>query len=71
MAQSSARGALPTLRAALDPSIPPGSFIGPSGPLEMWGDPVPVGASKQALDRALAAKLFDASLEAVGASWPS
>ena len=71
LAQSTERGALPTLRAATDPSIPPGGFVGPSGPFEMFGDPVPVQASKQATDRELAAAVFDASLAAVGASWPS
>jgi NAD(P)-dependent dehydrogenase (short-subunit alcohol dehydrogenase family) len=71
LAQSTDRGALPTLRAALDPSIPPGGFVGPSGPLEMFGDPVPVQPSKQATDRELATAVFDASLEVVGASWPS
>jgi len=70
LGQSPERGALPTLRAALDPSIPPGAYVGPSGPFELWGDPVPVGASKKAVDRALARALFDASLEAVGATWP-
>jgi len=69
LAQSTERGALPTLRAALDPAIPPGAYVGPSGPFEIWGDPVPVTPSKQALDPVLAAALFDASLEAVGASW--
>jgi hypothetical protein len=37
--------------------------------MELWGDAVPVGASAQATDLALAAALFDASLEAVGATW--
>lgn len=69
VAQSTARGAEPTLRAALDPAIPPGGYVGPSGPLEMWGDAVPVGASAPATDRELAAALFDASLEAVDARW--
>jgi NAD(P)-dependent dehydrogenase (short-subunit alcohol dehydrogenase family) len=70
LGQSAARGALPTLRAALDPSIPPGAYLGPSGPFELWGDPVPVSAAKRALDPAMAAALFDASIEAVGQSWP-
>ena len=69
VAQSTSRGAEPTLRAALDPAIPPGGYVGPSGPMELFGDAVPVGASAQATDRALAAALFDASLEAVGATW--
>ena len=59
-----------TLRAALDPAIPAGGYVGPDGLMELWGDPVPVSASKLAVDRGLAAALFDASLLAVGATWP-
>ena len=44
--------------------------MGPDGLMELWGDPVPVSASKLAVDRGLAAALFDASLLAVGATWP-
>lgn len=69
--QKTARGALPTLRAALDPSIPSGGYVGPSGLMELWGDPVPVKPSAQALDPELAAALFDASLAAVDMTWPS
>ena len=70
LGQRTARGALPTLRAALDPAIPAGGYVGPDGLMELWGDPVPVSASKLAVDRGLAAALFDASLLAVGATWP-
>jgi NAD(P)-dependent dehydrogenase (short-subunit alcohol dehydrogenase family) len=70
LGQRTALGALPTLRAALDPSIPAGGYVGPDGLMELWGDPVPVSASKQACDTALAAALFDASLLEVGATWP-
>lgn len=69
--QSTAHGALPTLRAALDPSIPPGGYVGPSGFMELWGKPVPVQPSSHALDAELASALFDASLAAVGATWPT
>ena len=70
LGQKTARGALPTLRAALDPAIPAGGYVGPSGLMELWGDPVPVSASKRATDQQLAAALFDASLLDVGATWP-
>ena len=70
LGQKTARGALPTLRAALDPSIPAGGYVGPDGIMELWGDPVPVSASKLACDQALASALFDASLLEVGATWP-
>jgi NAD(P)-dependent dehydrogenase (short-subunit alcohol dehydrogenase family) len=68
--QKTAQGALPTLRAALDPSIPPGSYVGPDGIFELWGDPTTVDASKAATDAELGAALFDAALGAVGAKWP-
>jgi protochlorophyllide reductase len=71
LGQKTARGALPTLRAALDPSIPPGGYVGPDGFMEMWGDPVPVGYSTAASDPALAAAVFDASLEATSSPWPT
>ena len=69
--QTTEHGALPTLRASLDPSIPPGGYVGPSGPMELCGHPVPVQPSAQALDQELAAALFDASLAAVDATWAS
>ena len=59
-----------TLRAALDPAIPAGGYVGPDGFMELWGDPVPVSASKRATDHDLAGALFDASLLEVGATWP-
>ena len=68
--QSTAHGALPTLRAALDPAIPPGAYVGPDGPFELWGRPTTVGASKAATDPELAAAVFEAGLSAVGAQWP-
>ena len=70
LGQKTARGALPTLRAALDPAIPAGGYVGPDGLMELWGDPVPVSASKRATDQRLATALFDASLLEVGATWP-
>ena len=69
LGQRTERGALPTLRAALDPSIPPGGYVGPDGFMEMWGNPVSVGCSARASDPALAAAVFDASIEATGSTW--
>ena len=69
--QKTERGALPTLRAALDPSIPPGAYVGPKGVFELFGEPTTVGASKAATDPVLARALFDASLNAVDATWPT
>jgi hypothetical protein len=70
LGQKTERGALPTLRAALDPSIPSGSYVGPAGFMEMWGEPKTVGASKLANDQELGKAVFDAGLAAVGATWP-
>ena len=70
LGQRTERGALPTLRAALDPSIPPGGYVGPDGFMEMWGDPVPVGCSRLASDERLGAAVFDASIAATGSAWP-
>ena len=70
LGQRTERGALPTLRAALDPSIPPGGYVGPDGIMEMWGDPVPVGCSRLASDERLGAAVFDASIAATGSAWP-
>ncbi len=56
-------GALPTLRAAVDPAAAPGSYWGPSGFFEMRGPPAAARISRRALDEAVASKLFDRSEE--------
>jgi NAD(P)-dependent dehydrogenase (short-subunit alcohol dehydrogenase family) len=62
-------GALPTLRAATDPSIEGGTYWGPSGLGEMTGPPVKARVSKRGLDDATAARLFDVSEELTGVSF--
>ncbi len=37
---------MPTLYAATEPDLPGGMYIGPGGPGEMWGAPVPVGLQR-------------------------
>lgn len=49
--QPPAGGALPTLYAATVPDLPGGSFIGPSGAVELRGAPVPVGSSRRSHNR--------------------
>lgn len=49
--QPPAQGALPTLYAATVPDLPGGSFVGPSGAIELRGAPVPVGSSRRSHNR--------------------
>ncbi len=65
-AQDISMGALPTLRAACDPDISSGDFIGPSGLLEVKGYPVKVPSNKQSHDPETAKELWDASEELTG-----
>jgi NAD(P)-dependent dehydrogenase (short-subunit alcohol dehydrogenase family) len=61
--QSTEQGALPQLRAATDPDLPTGTFVGPSGPGGSRGAPVPVGSSAPARDLELAGRLWAVSEE--------
>ncbi len=60
-AQSSAMGALPTLRAATDADSDGGDYFGPSGILEMRGYPVKVNSNDLSKDQAIAARLWEVS----------
>lgn len=64
--QSAATGALPILMAATLRTIAGGTYIGPSGFLELRGAPEPVGMSKAARDHKAAAALWVRSEEATG-----
>lgn len=66
VAMKPAQGALPTLRAATDPGVKGGEYFGPSGILELRGNPVKVGSSKRARNAASAAKLWQVSQELTG-----
>lgn len=66
LAQSAAKGSLPTVCAAVGADVQGGDFIGPCGPLQMWGGPVKVGANKRAHDRQVAARLWRVSEELTG-----
>jgi NAD(P)-dependent dehydrogenase (short-subunit alcohol dehydrogenase family) len=66
LGQSTAAGALPVLCAATASSIRSGQYVGPAGPLELYGPPRVVRPSKQARDQALAAGLWTASEELTG-----
>ena len=64
--QSAASGALPVLRAATDPGIASGDYIGSIGPFEMTGPPGPVPAPPAARDSVSAQRLWAQSEEWVG-----
>jgi NAD(P)-dependent dehydrogenase (short-subunit alcohol dehydrogenase family) len=69
---SVAQGALSTLRATVDESLPDGSFVGPGGITGMSGNPkvIKVYNPKISLDPVLRKKLWDYSDQATGAQWP-
>ncbi|MFQ5698322.1 MAG: oxidoreductase [Myxococcota bacterium] len=66
LAQSAARGALPTLRAATDPEACGGEYFGPSGLGELRGPPVRVPSSAASRDIATARRLWEISEELTG-----
>jgi NAD(P)-dependent dehydrogenase (short-subunit alcohol dehydrogenase family) len=66
MAQSSENGARPQLRAATDPGLPGGSYLGPDGRGEVRGAPVLVGSSARSRDEQTAAALWTRSAELTG-----
>jgi NAD(P)-dependent dehydrogenase (short-subunit alcohol dehydrogenase family) len=70
VAQSAAMGALPTLRAATDPSASGADYFGPDGFLEMRGHPVRVGSSDRSHDRELQRGLWNVSEEQTGVTFP-
>jgi NAD(P)-dependent dehydrogenase (short-subunit alcohol dehydrogenase family) len=66
VAQSAARGALPTLYAASAPDVRGGDYIGPDGVGEMWGHPQKVQSNRRSHDTAVAAKLWEVSENLTG-----
>lgn len=66
VAQSAARGALPTLLAAVSPGVQSGDYFGPGGPLELRGRPKPAKVSARARDEAVAERLWAVSEELTG-----
>ncbi|MFD1824719.1 oxidoreductase [Mumia zhuanghuii] len=66
IAQSAAAGAWPLERAATEPGLPGGSYVGPSGPRQLRGRPRLVGMTSTARDPQLAADLWAASEAAAG-----
>jgi NAD(P)-dependent dehydrogenase (short-subunit alcohol dehydrogenase family) len=66
LAQSAAAGALPTLRAAVDPEAASGDYFGPRGIGELAGPPVKVGCTARARDPEAARQLWARSVELTG-----
>ena len=69
IAQSSAMGALPTLRAATDPAGEGGQYYGPGGPGEFAGHPKVVASSRQSHDESIQRRLWSASEELTGVTF--
>jgi NAD(P)-dependent dehydrogenase (short-subunit alcohol dehydrogenase family) len=68
-AQSAAQGALPGIRAAVDPDVIGGQYYGPDGPREQRGDPVLVESNRASHDEADAKILWQVSEELTGVKY--
>lgn len=68
--QSAEMGALPTLRAATDPTVAGGQYYGPDGLGQQRGRPKRVGSSKQSHDAELQHRLWLVSEELTGVTFP-
>lgn len=68
--QSSAMGALPTLRAATDPDVEGGQYYGPDGFGQQRGYPKLVQSSGQSHDEELQRRLWAVSEELTGVTFP-
>lgn len=69
VSQSAEAGAWPTLMAATA-DLPGGTYVGPSGPGEAAGPPRVVGTTPLARDEMAQRRLWEASEQTVGLSWP-
>jgi NAD(P)-dependent dehydrogenase (short-subunit alcohol dehydrogenase family) len=70
VAQDAAAGALPTLRAATDPTVHGGQYYGPDGLGEMRGSPKIVGSSRKSHDAEKQRRLWTVSEELTGVTYP-
>lgn len=61
MLQSAAMGALPTIRAAVDPDVKGGDYYGPGGFMQQGGYPILVDSNDQSHDLADAKRLWQVS----------
>jgi hypothetical protein len=70
LGQKSARGALPTLRAATDPDVQGGEYYGPRGLFELRGAPTRRQSSDRSHDVAVASRLWEVSEQLTGVGYP-
>ena len=70
VSQTPKMGALPTLRAATDPSVRGGQYFGPGGLAEQRGYPEVVHSSGPSHDEGLQLKLWKVSEELAGVTYP-
>ena len=68
--QDRAIGVLAAARAATDPDATGGDYYGPSGPFQLTGWPVRVGSNQQSRDRAAQDRLWAASEQLTGITYP-
>ena len=68
--QSTEMGALPTLRAATDPHVSGGQYLGPGGFLEMRGYPKVVASNRRSHDVDVQRRLWTVSEELTGVTFP-
>jgi NAD(P)-dependent dehydrogenase (short-subunit alcohol dehydrogenase family) len=68
--QSPRMGALPTLRAATDPTVRGGQYYGPGGFAEQRGYPIRVESSAKSHDEELQQRLWRVSEELTGVTYP-
>lgn len=68
--QDTETGALPSLRAATDPAVVGGQYVGPGGFMEMRGDPKVVSSNRRSHDTAVQRRLWTVSEELTGVTFP-
>ena len=71
MMQSAAMGALPSIRAAVDPNVVGGQYFGPNGKNERKGYPIVVPSNEASHNEADARRLWQISEELTGVSFLS
>ena len=69
LVQGAEAGALPTLRAATDPSARGGEYYGPAGRFQFAGDPVRVESNDRSHDATAQRQLWDMSEQLTGARY--
>jgi NAD(P)-dependent dehydrogenase (short-subunit alcohol dehydrogenase family) len=70
MSQSAADGALPTLFAATASDAKGGRYYGPKGVFELTGPSAEAVIGRRALDKVVAARLWEVSEHLTGVQWP-